>query len=38
MSRVDVVRAAGASVVVVDLAAFLLFSLIQRGIAATARK
>ena len=29
---------AGASVVVVDLAAFLLFSLIQRGIAATARK
>ena len=29
---------AGASVVVVDLAAFLLFSLIQRGIAVTARK
>ena len=29
---------AGASVVVVDLAAFLLFSLIQRGVAATARK
>ena len=29
---------AGASVVVVDLAAFLLFSLIQRGIASTARK
>ena len=29
---------AGASVVVVDVAAFLLFSLIQRGIAATARK